>query len=124
LGSSGDHVHVHEPRLAAHFVITVGHGDHDALVQPHNQLNAGVVDHGVEKSHFERAGIGEQIFRARRLCLRHNQFAACACQGARSGYICSGCSRFRRLQRLQNRLRRRRCKSHRRQVPEQAAPRQ
>ncbi len=76
LRSAGDHVHIHEGGFAAHAMIAIGHCDHDAFVESHDQLDAGIVDDGVKESDFEGAGIGEQVLRACGFRLRYDECAA------------------------------------------------
>ena len=75
LGRARDDMDVDEPRLEAGAVVAVRHRDHDAFVQAHDQGHARG-DLRVEQAHFERSRIREQVLRARRLGLLHDQLAA------------------------------------------------
>ena len=76
---------VDERRLAADAVVAIGHGEHDAFVQPHDQLQAGRIDEGVEEAGLIGAGIGEQVLDAGGLGLGHGEFAARAFERAAAG---------------------------------------
>ncbi len=54
-------MNVDEPGLPADFVVAIGHGDDDALVQALDELDLRMVHNGVKEADFKGTWIGEEI---------------------------------------------------------------
>jgi hypothetical protein len=75
LGGADDGVDAHERQLPGRLVVSVGHGDDDALVERLDQVERRI-DHGVVEAGLGGARVGEDELDARGLQLLDHQFTA------------------------------------------------